>query len=128
VVALWDGTGAFVGDSTLRALAVSADGRRAVAAGPGLVAVFDLDDVAAGPIAATVVEGHEAFAVALTPGERYFVTAGAEGTLRVFDAETAAAVGQLERAGLAGLASDAVSGQLVSGGADGKIRLFGCTP
>lgn len=111
----------------VRAVATDADARLLVAAGDGFVATFTPDELAAGPRAITDAADHTAVGAVLLPGGALFVTAGSEGTLRVWSAETAESVTTLSVAEPIGLASDTDGTRLFTSGADGKLHAFGCT-
>ncbi|HEY5924884.1 MAG TPA: hypothetical protein VIV11_24555 [Kofleriaceae bacterium] len=111
----------------VRAVAIDKDAKRLVAAGDGFVATFAPDDVAAGPTVITDVTEHSAVGAVLLPGAALFVTAGSEGTLRVWNAETATAVGgALTIPAPIGIAADTAGTRLYTSGADGRLHAFGC--
>ena len=108
------------------AVAVDKDVTRLVAAGDRFVATFAPDNVAAGPLAIADVEDHTAVGAVLLPGGTLFVTAGSEGTLRVWDAETAQPVSMLSIAAPIGIAADTAGTRLFTSGVDGRLHAFGC--
>jgi hypothetical protein len=110
----------------VRAVATDADVTLLVAAGDGFVATFAPDDLAAGPRVITDAAEHTAVGAVLLPGAALFVTAGSEGTLRVWNAKTAAHVTTLQIAAPIGLTADTDGTRLFTSGADGKLHAFGC--
>ena len=111
----------------VRAVAIDKDAKRLVAAGDHFVATFAPDYIAAGPTVITDVPEHTAVGAVLLPGAALFVTAGSEGTLRVWNAETAAAVGgALTIPAPIGIAADTAGTRLYTSGADGRLHAFGC--
>ena len=62
----------------------------------------------------------------LLPGGKLFVTAGKEGTLKVWEVETAKEVGSLAIAAPIGVASDTAGTRVYTSGADGRLHAFGC--
>ena len=112
----------------VRAVAANAEASLLVAAGDGFVATFAPDDLAAGPRVIADAADHTAVGAVLLPGGALFVTAGSEGTLRVWNAETAAHVATLQIAAPIGLAADTDGTRLFTSGADGRLHAFGCTP
>jgi len=115
---------------TIRGLAVAADGTRLVAVGggfgAGVLLAVALDQLAAEPaVPAARVEGHDPVGVALVPGADLFVTAGAEGTLRLWDAGGAALL-TLEVPAPVSVAVDPSGALITAAGADGVLRLYGC--
>jgi hypothetical protein len=54
------------------------------------------------------------------------VTAGSEGTLRVWNADTAKLVATLPIAAPIGIAADNAGTRLFTSGADGRLHAFGC--
>lgn len=96
------------------------------AGGDGFVATFAPDALAGGPRAITDVAGHTAVGTVMLPGAALFVTAGSEGTLRVWNAETAALVATLPIAAPIGIAADTDGTRLFTSGADGRLHAFGC--
>jgi WD40 repeat protein len=110
----------------VRAVAVDAEGKRLVAAGDGFVATFAPDALAAGPLAITDVTGHTAVGAVMLPGGALFVTAGSEGTLRVWDVDKASPVAMLSIAAPIGVATDTAGTRLYTSGPDGRLHAFGC--
>jgi WD40 repeat protein len=110
----------------VRAIASDGEATRLVAAGDGFVATFAPDALAAGPLAITEVAEHAAVGAVLLPGGALFVTAGSEGTLRVWDAATAAPLATLSIAAPIGVAADTTGTRLFTSGADGRLHAFGC--
>ena len=110
----------------VNAIATDAEVKRLVAGGDGFVATFAPDAIASGPLAITDAPEHLAVGTVLLPGAALFVTAGSEGTLRVWNAETAAAVATLTIAAPIGVAADTAGTRLYTSGADGRLHAFGC--
>lgn len=110
----------------VRAIATDADATRLVAAGDGFVASFAPDQLAAGPLAITELAEHRAVGALVLPGGVLVVTAGSEGTLRVWNAQTAALVTTLPIAAPIGIAADTAGTRLYTSGADGRLHAYGC--
>lgn len=110
----------------VRALAVDAQGTVLVAAGDGFVATFAPDDLAAGPRAITSAVFHTAVGTVLLPGRSLFVTAGTEGTLRVWNTETLAPLVELPIAEAIGIAAATDGTRLFTSGPDGRLHAYGC--
>lgn len=110
----------------VRAVATDADATLLVAAGDGFVATFAPDQLAAGPIAITELAEHAAVGALVLPGGTLFVTAGSEGTLRVWNAKTAALVATLPIAAPIGVAADTAGTRLYTSGPDGRLHAYGC--
>lgn len=110
----------------VRALAVDAGATVLVAAGDGFVATFSPDELAAGPRAITQAAFHTAVGAVLLPGRSLFVTAGTEGTLRVWNTETLELLAQLQIAEAIGIAADTDGTRLFTSGPDGRLHAFGC--
>ncbi len=108
------------------AVATDAEATRLVAAGERFVATFAPDNVAAGPLAISDLEDHAAVGAVLLPGGKLFVTAGSEGTLRVWDAGTAQPVSTLSIPAPIGIAADTAGTRLFTSGVDGRLHAFGC--
>ena len=96
------------------------------AGGDGFVATFAPDALAAGPLAITEVADHTAVGTVVLPGAALIVTAGSEGTLRVWSAESAAPIATLAIAPPIGIAADTAGTRLFTSGADGRLHAFGC--
>jgi cytochrome c len=96
------------------------------AGGDGFVATFAPDALAAGPLAITEVADHTAVGTVVLPGAALIVTAGSEGTLRVWSAESAAPIATLSIAPPIGIAADTAGTRLFTSGADGRLHAFGC--
>jgi WD40 repeat protein len=96
------------------------------AAGDRFVAVLDPDDLAAGPLAITDQPDHMPVGVTVLPGGELFVTAGTEGSLRVWRTSTAELVTSLPIPPAAGLVRDPEGTRLFTAGPDGHVRAFGC--
>jgi hypothetical protein len=111
---------------TAHVLSVAVDTKHLVAGGDNFVATFAPDQLAAGPIAITDAAEHEAVGAVLLPGGALFVTAGSEGTLRVWEAQTAKLVAMLPIAAPIGIAADTAGTRLYTSGADGRLHAFGC--
>jgi hypothetical protein len=112
----------------VRSFALDAEATRLAAGGDGFVATFLPDDLAAGPLALTDVADHTAVGTVVLPGGALFVTAGSEGTLRVWSAESAAPVAMLTIAAPIGVAADTAGTRLFTSGPDGRLHAFGCVP
>ncbi len=110
----------------VRAIAIDGEATRLVAAGDGFVATFAADELAAGPRALGELAEHQAVGVVLLTGGTLFVTAGSEGTLRVWNAETAALLATLSIAAPSGIAADTAGTRLYTSGPDGLLHAFGC--
>ena len=111
--------------SSVRAVAVSADGRTAVSGGTdGTVRVWDL----AGTAAPRVLTGHdgELRGVAVSADGRTAVSGGTDGTVRVWDLAGTAAPRVLtgHDGELRGVAVSADGRTAVSGGFDGTVRVW----
>jgi WD40 repeat protein len=111
---------------TAHVLAVAVDAKHLVAAGDQFVASFTPDQLAAGPLAITDVAEHTAVGAVMLPGGALFVTAGSEGTLRVWNVETAKLVTTLSIPAPIGIAADTAGTRLYTSGADGRLHAFGC--
>ena len=123
-------------DGGVHAVAVSADGRRAVSGGSdGTVRVWDLDT--GEPL--HTLTGHDGWvnAVAVSADGRRAVSGGDDGTVRVWDLDTGAAAAHPDRPRRLGaaVAVSADGRRAVSGGDDGTVRVWdldtghsGCTP
>jgi WD40 repeat protein len=107
-------------------LAVAVDAKHLVAGGDNFVATFAPDQLEAGPVAITDVAEHTAVGAVLLPGGALFVTAGSEGTLRVWNADTAKLVATLPIAAPIGVAADTAGTRLYTSGVDGRLHAFGC--
>jgi WD40 repeat protein len=119
----------WVGDGytgVLRDLAVTPDRQNLVVAGDNFVAVLKLADLKAGPFAVAVVPGHEAVGVAVTPGGEFFVTAGKEGTLRLWETATAKEVAMTPIPAAVGLGMDEAGARIFTSGPDGLLHAFTC--
>jgi len=132
-VAHWGGESEMtqnMGSSSLGALAWSPDRDRLFAAGggwgEGLLVVLDAADLTGEPLAWTRVPGHDVTALGRSPDGTLLFTTGTEGTLQVWDAATLAPVATADVPGPVGLAVDDVTGQVVVGGSDGRLRIFTC--
>jgi WD40 repeat protein len=114
---------------TAHVLAVATDreATHLVAGGDGFVATFAPEQLAAGPLAITDVAEHTAIGAVMLPGGKLFVTAGKEGTLRVWDVETAKSVSTVSIAAPIGIAADSAGTRLFTSGADGRLHAFGCS-
>jgi hypothetical protein len=110
----------------VNALAIDGEAKHLVAAGDGFVATFAPDSIAAGPSAITGLEDHMAVGAVMLPGGALFVTAGSEGTLRVWNTEAATLVKTLSIAAPIGVAADTAGTRLYTSGADGRLHAFGC--
>lgn len=110
----------------VRSFALDTEGARLAAGGDNFVATFAPDALAAGPVAISDVEGHTAVGTVVLPGGALFVTAGSEGTLRVWNTETAAPVATLTIAAPIGVAADTAGTTLFTSGPDGRLHAFGC--
>jgi WD40 repeat protein len=114
------------------AVAMDRDGKRLIAASPGadggkgFVATFLPDYVAAGPVSVTEHMGHDVVGGLLLPGGALFVTAGKEGTLKVWNAETTEPVASLTIPSPVGIATDTEGTRLYTSGPDGRLHAFGC--
>ena len=107
------------------AVAVSADGRRAVSGGgDGTVRVWDLDT----GTAMRALTGHDRAvgAVAVSPDGRRAVSGGDDGTVRVWDLDTGKTVRTLtgHRGPVFAAAVSADGHRAVSGGEDGTVRVW----
>jgi hypothetical protein len=111
---------------TAHVLSVAVDAKHLVAGGDNFVATFAPDQLAAGPLAITDAAEHKAVGAVLLPGGALFVTAGSEGTLRVWEADTAKLVATLPIAAPIGVAADTAGTRLYTSGADGRLHAFGC--
>ena len=110
----------------VRAVAVSADGKRVFAAGDGFVAVFDATDLAAGPLSFTAVPGHDAVGLVLLSGNELFATAGSDGTVQLWRAANAEHVSTVTVTASIGLGVDHPGAQLFTAGPDGMLRALSC--
>ncbi len=110
----------------VRAVAVTADGKRVVAAGDGFVAVFDAANLAAGPLSFTAVPAHNAVGLVLLSGNELFATAGTEGTVQLWKAANAEHVATVNVPTPIGLGVDHPGAQLFTAGPDGMLRSLGC--
>jgi hypothetical protein len=112
--------------ANVRAIATDVDATLLVAAGDGFVATFAPDQLAAGPLAITELADHAAVGAVVLPGGALFVTAGSEGTLRVWNGKTAALVATLPIAAPIGVAADTEGTRLYTSGPDGRLHAYGC--
>ena len=113
----------------VRAVAADRLGARVLAGGDGFVAVFDAADLAAGPLAITTDPAHQVVGLVLLSGGELFATAGAEGTIRLWDAATAAPAGTVTLATTpVGLAAEPAGELLATAGPDGVVRAVACRP
>lgn len=110
----------------IRATAIAGD--KVLVAADDFVAIFALDDLAAGPIAITERAGHQPRGLALLRGGELFATAGAEGALHLWRVATAEHVAELASAPAIGIATDAAGDRLFTSGDDGMLRAFRCAP
>jgi WD40 repeat protein len=110
----------------VRAVAVDREAKKLVAAADNFVATFAPEQLAAGPLAINDVGEHAPVGAVMLPGGALFVTAGSEGTLKVWDADKATLVATLTIAPPIGVATDTAGTRLYTSGADGRLHAFGC--
>jgi WD40 repeat protein len=113
-------------DAHVRTVALDPEAKKLVAGGVGFVATFAPELLEAGPLAITELAEHTAVGAVVLPGAALFVTAGSEGTLRVWNADTAKLVATLPIAAPIGIAADTAGTRLFTSGADGRLHAFGC--
>jgi WD40 repeat protein len=104
--------------------AIAVSDERIYAAGGGFVAVVPIDDPESGLAADAVF--HTAVAVAVAPGGELFVTAGTEGTVRLWDTATRAELASAPIPAPAAMALDAAGERIVVATADGHVLALSC--
>jgi WD40 repeat protein len=108
-------------------VAFSSDGRLASAGADGTILVSD----SAGADARAIRTPAEVFTVAFDPWTHHLASGGADGTLRIWNADTGAAVGAPVTAhsgGVFSVAFSPIGPAMISGGADGSVRLWNTDP
>ncbi len=112
---------------SVRAIAITGDGARAVVAADALIAVLSIADLAGTPLATQITTGHTPVGAVLTPSGDFAATASSEGAIQLWDAHTAAAIGApLMLANPIGLAIDGAGERLVTATKDGNVVAFAC--
>lgn len=105
-------------------IALDPDATRVIAGGTGFVAVLDATNLDAGPLAITSVPDHEVTGAVWLPGG-LFATAGREGTVRIWNLETAAPLASATVSSPIDLVSDG-DATLYTSGPDGYVRALAC--
>jgi len=108
-------------------IAVTRDGSTVVAVG-GFVAVLDVETLATSEHRVIQMVDHQARSVALTPGDRFFVTLGEEGSVRLWDRTTVSEQGRMDLADPVSIRTDVRTDQLVVADRSGLVHLIGCAP
>jgi len=114
------------GAGWVHAIALDKDATKLVAVGEGFVAALAPDAIANGPLAIASTGAHNAVGATLLPGNALVATAGSEGTLQLWKADTAEHVATLVIPAPIGIARDAAGTRLYTSGVDGRLHAFGC--
>lgn len=117
-------------DATLagkvRAVSMDRDAGILVAGGDGFVATFALGGATLEPTNLSKIPAHTSVGVQLLSGKAYFVSAGDEGTLRVFDVAAAHEAKSLTIAKPIGIGADRNGENLYTAGPDGNLHVWLC--